>query len=107
MLRGGLVRCRQDGRSSEGRCQRLLTHVLAPASSPVREPNLDSGLGQASLLSQFFASVHVRVLGAFEGALQLFELFRRESRPRSADFPLQKNSRLGIAVGFFLVIVDR
>jgi len=58
-----------------------------------------------SLLGQFLAGVHVGVLSALEGSLQLFQLIRGEGGPRAALLPLQRDP--GLRVHVRIVIVRR
>ena len=51
---------------------------LAPLGAPVLEPHLDAVLGQVGPVGEEFARVHVRVVGLFEGLLQLVDLQARE-----------------------------
>ncbi len=51
---------------------------LAPLGAPVLEPHLDAVLGQVGPGGEEFARVHVRVVGLFEGLLQLVDLQARE-----------------------------
>jgi hypothetical protein len=78
---------------------RAAGQLLPQAGTAVAEPHLYPGLRQLGALGQLLPRVDVRVLRAFERLLQLVQLLRRERRAAPTLFPLQGNTRLGLAVG--------
>lgn len=78
---------------------RVRSQLLPQPRPPVAEPHLDPRLGQLRPLRQLLPRVNVRVLRPLERLLELVQLVRREGRARPPLLPLQRNPRLGLAVG--------
>lgn len=72
--------------------------MLAETSTAVGEPDLDTGLGQASGLGQLLTGIDIRVLGAGKGPLQSLQLFGCEGGAGTALLALQRNPRLRLRV---------
>lgn len=68
------------------------------------ENYLNSGLRKFGSLSEFFSSVDVRILCAFEGLFQFFQLKGSEGGSRSPLLPLQCQSRLRVTVATHIVV---
>lgn len=82
------------GRQSGARAAR----VLAQTSTTIGEPDLDARLSQAGGLSELLSGIDIRVLGAWEGALESLQLLGGECGAGASLFAFERNTRLRFGV---------
>lgn len=90
---------RRHRRVHRTRTSRSRMALLAQSSPTIAEPHLNACLGQLRPTSQLLARIDVRILGAFEGSLQLVQLVGRKGGSRTALLALQGDAWFAVAVG--------